>query len=201
MPKLQNPTRRKVPFIVTDDDPIARIAAITGDTQLPAVLASMLNRYLHLIHRNPPKVSDRELCAIIDALGDTWPGEPHQVHSIHRDVVPTIISDRLDSKWAIDAAQLRTRLDRTTAVDRTTLAEFVIAYWLLTSEDEAPQVTLERVRQLLRPSTPISDTPPRPRRISPILFDQVETGDQPDSTPDTENPDGTVYGKSPGHDA
>ena len=209
-PPPSRPTRRNVPFTVTDDHPVTRIASATGDADLPAGLTSMLNRYLHLIHRNPPKVSDRELCAIIDALGDTWPGQPHQVHSIHRDVIPTIISDRLDAKWAIDAAQLRTRLERSTAADRTSLAEFVINYWLLTSEGEAPQVTLQRVKDLLQPSSTVRSDPPRPRKIYPLLFDQAETGTTETSTPGTDdepahspdspdNDDGADEGQPTGH--
>ena len=184
----RRPTRRNIAFTVHEDGPIARIAKIAGDAHLSNVITSMLDRYLDLIHRNAPKASARELCAIIDALGESWPGEPHQVHSLPRDVIPTTLTDRLDTKWGADVQQLRSRLERTTSTDRTTLTEFCLAFWMMTSEDEAPQVTLDRVRQLLQSSTPMSDNPPRPRRISAVLFDQTESEEPPVATADTDAP-------------
>ena len=65
------PTRRNIAFTVHDDGPIARIASFADTPQLPDVITAMLKRYLHVLHRNPPKLSDRELCAIIDALGQS----------------------------------------------------------------------------------------------------------------------------------
>ena len=183
----RRPTRLKITFTGHDDGPIARIASFADTTKLPLVITAMLNRYLHILHRNLPKLSDRELCAIIDALGQSWPGEPHQVHTLPRDVMPTIITDRLDTKWGIDAQQLRTRLERSTFTDRTTLTEFCLIYWMLTSEDQAPQVTLGRIRELLQPSTPTPDTRPRLLKISPVLFDQAEAGDHPDTGADDIN--------------
>ena len=180
----RRPTRRNIGFTVHEDGPIARIAKIAGDAHLSNVITDMLNRYLNLIHRNPPKLSDRELCAVIDALGQTWPGEPHEVRAIPRDVMPAVIADRLDTKWAINAHELRTRLERSTALDRSILAEFCLAYWMITSEDEAPQVTLDRVRQLLQPSSPSLDTRPPIRRISASLFDQAESGTYPNAEAD-----------------
>ena len=158
------PTRRNIPFVIHYDGPIARITSLAGDPQTSDIITSMLNRYLHLIHRNPPKVSERELCAIIDALGITWAGEPHQVHAIPRDVLPIITTDRLDAKWSIDITQIRSRLERSSAADRTVLAEFCLAYWLATTEDAPPQVTLAAVRRLLQPSTSSAGLAPRPLR-------------------------------------
>ena len=183
----RRPTRRKFSFNVDDDGPIARIASFADRTKLPQAITGMLNRYFDLIHRNPPKVSERELCAIIDALGESWAGKPNQMQAISRDIMAAVIADRLDTKWDIDAQNLRTRLDRSTATDRTILAEFCLAFWMMTSEDEAPQVTLDRVRQLLQSSTPMSDNPPRPLRISAVLFDQTEAGDHPDTGADDIN--------------
>ena len=178
----RRPNLRKITLAAPADSAIARITSLAGDPQTSDVITSMLDRYLHLIHRNSVKLSDRELCAVIDALGQTWHGEPHEVRGIPGDVMSAVVADRLDTKWAVDAQQLRIRLERSSATDRTVLAEFCLGYWMLTSENEAPQVTLDRVRQLLQPSSPSLDTRPPIRRVSATLFDQAESGDYPTPT-------------------
>ena len=177
----ERPVRRNIVFNVTSDHPIARIESIVGERQLVETLTGILNRYLSLLYRNPPRVTDRELCVIMDALGENWQGLPHQVHTIPGDVSPAITTDRLDPRWKIDCQQLLNRLNRSSAAERTTIAEYALAFWALAAAADPPQRTLDRIRAALQPSGSTAEAATLPRRISYLLFNETEadSGHQP----------------------
>ncbi len=179
----KRPVRRNIAFNITDDHPIARIESIVGEQKLAEAITGLLNRYLHLIARNSLKVSDREFCLIIEALGDNWRGEPHQVQAIPRDVASAITDHGLDTYWSVDGKQLSNRLERSSVTDRTAIAEYAVAFQSLFSAGEMPQTILGRIRDLIQPAAPTSDTQARPRRISPVLFDRGDQGINPPTPP------------------
>ena len=162
-------TPKRLTFSVQPDGPIARLQSIVGEQQLPDTITNILNRYFALLHRSTPKFTDRELCALFDALGQSYMADPHQIQQLPREISAAISTDRLDAKWSVDAESLRNRLDRTSFPDRLSIAEMSAAYWNLASEDEFPQVTIQRVKDLIQPAPSTAST--RTRRISPDLFD------------------------------
>ena len=161
---------KRLTFSVQPGGPIARLESIVGEQQLSGTITNMLNRYFALLHRSTPKFTDRELCALFDALGQSYMADPHQVQQLPREISAAISTDRLDAKWSVDAESLRNRLDRTSFPDRLSIAEMSAAYWNLTSEDEFPQVTIHRIKDLIQPA-PSTTAATRTRRISPDLFD------------------------------
>ena len=162
-------TTKRLTFSVQPGGPIARLESIVGDGKLPDTITNMLNCYFALLHRSTPKFTGRELCTLFDALGQSYVADPHQVQQLPREISAAINTDRLDDKWSVDAEQLRNRLDRTSFADRLSIAEMSAAYWNLASEDEFPQVTIRRVKDLIQPAP--STASARTRRISPDLFD------------------------------
>ena len=188
------PARRTLNLYVVPDSTVDRIVNLSGERELSRTVAGMLDRYLALLHRATPKFSDRELCAIIDALGDNWEATPGNIQNLPREVMSAVTADRLDSKWELDAATLRPRLDRTTFVERVTLAEMATGYWQLATAESYPQDIIAQLKALLRsPDTKPTETQ-RPRRVSPEAFDRgssrnPDTGDanayQGDDSPGT----------------
>ena len=163
-------TPKRMTFSVQPGGPIARLESIVGEQQLPDTITNILNRYFALLHRSTPKFTDRELCALFDALGQSYMADPNQIQQLPKEISAAINTDRLDAKWSVDAESLRNRLDRTSFPDRLSIAEMSAAYWNLTSEDEFPQVTIQRVKDLIQPASSTTAST-RTRRISPDLFD------------------------------
>ena len=121
--KPARPARRNLNLASPPDSALDRIAVLYGDQDLNLNVASVLERYLVMLHRATPKFSDREICVVIDALGDSWEPTPTNIGQIPREVLTAIITDRLDAKWGIDTDKFSSRLDRTSFYERTTLAE------------------------------------------------------------------------------
>ena len=176
---------KRLNFSVQPDGPIARLESIVGDDKLPDTITNMLNCYFGLLHRATPKFADRELCAIFDALGEHYNADPHHIQHLPREISAAISTDRLDAKWSVDAEQLRNRLDRTSFPDRLSIAEMSAAYWCLASEDEFPQATIKRIKDLIQPA-PTTAGYQRPRRISPDLF-EAGSLDNPAAEPPESN--------------
>ena len=198
--KPARPTRRNLNLASPPDSALDRIAVLYGDQDLNINVPSILERYLVMLHRAIPKFSDREICVVIDALGDSWEPTPTNIGQIPREVLTAIITDRLDAKWGIDTDKFSSRLDRTSFYERTTLAEITAAYWRLATPDSRPQDIISQIKKLLRPaSSPITPTT-RPRRISAHLFEQdppastgpATSGDDEGDT-DGANPDATDH--------
>ena len=182
--KPPRPTRRSVNLASPSGSPLDRIITLSGDQDLPRIITSVLERYLVMLHRATPRFSDRELCVIIDALGETWDPAPANVSQIPREVMTAIATDRLDAKWSIDADKLGSRLDRISFHERMALAEVTAAYWNMATPDSAPQEIIGQIKELLRPpdSRPTAKT--RPRRMSADLFEQAAvTGSNPPAVP------------------
>ena len=191
--KSARPARRTLNIVSTPDTPLDRLTSLYGDQDLAANVTSILDRYLVILHRSTPKFSDRELCVVIDALGDTWDPTPANIAQIPREVITAIITDRLDAKWNIDADKFGPRLDRTSFHERVTLAEITAAYWRLSTSDSAPQDIINQIKNLLRPPSSRTTPTSRPRRISAHLFEQATssgTGQRPGAD-NTEDPDAT----------
>lgn len=171
-PPDPRPVRRTLNLYVTPDSPLDRVITLSGERDLARTLTSMIDRYLSILHRSSPKFSDRELCAIIDALGDSWDPTPGNVWNLPREVMAAITADRLDAKWELDADTLRPRLDRMAYPERVSLAEMTIGYWQLASPTSFPQDTIDRLKQIIQsPDSRPSETQ-RPRRVSPEAFDR-----------------------------
>ena len=191
--KPARPARRNLNLASPPDSALDRIAVLYGDQDLNINVPSILERYLVMLHRATPKFSDREICVVIDALGDSWEPTPTNIGQIPREVLTAIITDRLDAKWTIDAEKFGARLDRTSFYERTTLGEITAAYWRMATPDSRPQDIISQIKKLLRPaSSPITPTT-RPRRISAHLFEQdPPAGTGPASSSDVEgDTDGT----------
>ena len=140
--------RRMINLPRTADDMIERLTTLTGQDYIGDTILNICNRYFAIIHRATPKIPDNELCAIFDALGETWTPEPASVRHLPRDVMDAIHTDRLDNKWSFDADQLRTRLERTSFPERMAIGELARAYWTLTTPNTFPQATIQRIREL-----------------------------------------------------
>ena len=166
------PVRRTLNLASTPDSPLDRITSLYGEKDLPHNISSVLDRYLVMLHRAIPRFSDREICVVIDALGDSWEPTPTNVSQIPREVLSAIITDRLDVKWGIDTDKFSSRLDRTSFYERVALGEITAAYWRMATPDSRPQDIISQIKKLLRPaSSPITPTS-RPRRISAQLFEE-----------------------------
>ena len=168
-PAEPRPVRRTLNLYITPGSTVDRVVTLSGDRELSRTVAGMLDRYLALLHRATPKFSDRELCAIIDALGDNWEATPGNIQNLPREVMSAVTADRLDNKWELDAATLRPRLDRTTFVERVTLAEMATGYWQLATSESYPQDVIAQLKDLIRsPDTKPTETqrpaasPPKP---------------------------------------
>ena len=184
-PKTPRPTRRTLNLPCPPDSPLDRVASLYGEKDLPRNVAALLDRYLVMLHRATPRFSDRELCVIIDALGDSWDPTPGNISQIPREVLTAITADRLDAKWSIDADQFGARLDRTSFYERTTLGEITAAYWRMPTTDSRPQDIISQIKRLLRPSNTRITPTARPRRISADLFEQdPASGADPSGTTD-----------------
>lgn len=192
--KPARPARRNLNVASPPDSALDRIAVLYGDQDLNLNVASVLERYLVMLHRATPKFSDREICVVIDALGDSWEPTPTNIGQIPREVLTAIITDRLDAKWGIDTDKFSARLDRTSFYERTTLGEITAAYWRMATPDSRPQDIISQIKKLLRPaSSPITPTS-RPRRISAHLFEQdppAGTGPASDADGEDTDPEGT----------
>lgn len=169
----QRPAQRRLVLSYIQDSPFGRIIQLAGEHDLADSISRKLDRYLALLHHTGIKLADHELCAVIDALGEHWAGDPHQIQSLPQDVALAVTADRLDAKWELDAAQLKQRLDRTPLAERTAIAEFCIAYWSLAQDNEYPQATLARIRHLIRPNIPHQSTSTQRRRVSHLDFKQA----------------------------
>ena len=150
--------------------PVEKAATLGGEQQQADTIVHMLNRCLALLARSAPKFTGREFCTIFDALGDQWRAKPQRVQQLNSEIMAAITTGRLDIKWQIDAASVRTRLDRSTYRERMAIGEMTMGYWQLAAAGRFPQEVIRQVRELLTPG-PGSIEAPRPRRISPDLFD------------------------------
>ena len=191
-PADPRPVRRTLNLYVTPDSPLDRVITLSGERDLARTLTSMIDRYLSILHRASPRFSDRELCAIIDALGDSWDPTPGNVWNLPREIMTAITADRLDAKWELDADTLRPRLDRMAYPERVSLAEMTIGYWQLASPASFPQDTIDRLKQLIQsPDSRPSETQ-RPRRVSPDAFDRgtaARAGEPIPHLPESPGPD------------
>ena len=186
--KPARPTRRNLNLASPPDSALDRIAVLYGDQDLNINVASILERYLVMLHRATPKFSDLEICVVIDALGDNWEPTPTNVSQIPREVLTAIITDRLDAKWGIDTDKFSARLDRTSFYERTTLAEITAAYWRMATTDSRPQDIINQIKRLIRPASSRITPTARPRRISAHLFHQdPPAGSLPPSSGDHED--------------
>ena len=193
------PARRTLNFPSPPNSAIDRIASLYGERDLAARVSSILDRYLVMLHRAIPKFSDREICVVIDALGDTWEPTPANVSEIPREVITAITSDRLDTKWTIDAEKFGARLDRTTFYERVTLGEITAAYWRMATTDSVPQDIISQIKKLLRPATTRTTPSSRPPRISAHLFEQASsqaTGQPDPGQPNSDDADTGTGGAS-----
>ena len=190
------PTRRTLNLACPPGSPLDRIASLYGEKDLPRNVAALLDRYLVMLHRATPRFSDRELCVIIDALGDSWDPTPANIGNIPREFQAAITADRLDVKWGIDAATLVPRLERTTFSERVTLGEITAAYWRMATPESAPQDIISRIKKLLRSSNARVTPTARPRRISAHLFNQASSSgsDDTDGAGEGNHPDTNDHG-------
>ena len=187
----------KVSLSVVHDSPIGRAELLGGKAELPATLDYIVNAYFDLVHHFRPKHDVREQLAIFDALGERWQGTLQQVHNLPREVMETLTSDLLDTKWCVDPQKLKTRLDRMSYAERRAVAAYSRAFWSMASEDESPQMTLDRVGALFQRDISHVAESQRPRRISAERFRQGETlsastvaADDTRGNNDTEEADG-----------
>ena len=132
------------------------------------------NNYLAIVHHVLPKFSDQEYLAICDALGENWEGTLRQIQHLPREILTGLTADLLDTKWGVDSARLKNRLDRMSYVERHAVAAYVLAFWRNASADEFPQMTLERVGSNFQPDMSNVAETQRPRRISAEQFKRGE---------------------------
>lgn len=187
--KPASPARRTLNLPSPPESPIDRIASLYGGDDLARNVAAVLDRYLVMLHRAIPKFSDRELCVVIDALGDSWDPTPGNIAQIPREVLSAIITDRLDVKWGIDTDRFGPRLDRTTFYERVTLGEITAAYWRRATTDSAPQDIINEIKKLLRPASSCITPTSRPRRMSAHLFEQASSSAGQRRTTGADDPD------------
>ena len=191
-PADPRPVRRTLYLYITPGSALDRINNLSGDRELGKSIASMLDRYLAILHRASPKFSDRELCAIIDALSDNWEATPGNIHNLPREVMAAVTADRLNAKWEIDSGALRRRLDHTTFPERVKLAEMATAYWQLATPSSYPQDVIAQLQDLIRSTDTRPTETQRPRRVSHEAFDRGTTRTPhtgTDTGTGTDNPD------------
>ena len=130
-------------------------------------MVAVSHRYLSMICRYIPSLSDREWGVIFDVLRRPWTAEPHLVARIPRAAATALETDRLDIKWGVDGRRLLTRLNRTSYAERLAIAEMTMAFYHRLEAGEP--ATIETLKSLFRSQAPERPAPSIPR-LSPALL-------------------------------
>lgn len=110
--------------------PIVRVLEGHQD-QRSARLNSVAERYLDIVSRDCPALSEAEWCAICDALNGYWmgAGDAAGVRLAWAEIEDADRLSGLGEKWGVDAQAIAGRLREYTAGQQVAVAEVVQRFW------------------------------------------------------------------------
>lgn len=111
-------------------EPIQQV--LDGHENRSGRLNTVAERYLDIVRRDCPALTQAEWCAVCDALASYWMGAGDSALSIRMAWAEVVDADRLDGlgeKWGVDAAALADRMQRMSAGAQVALAEVVERFW------------------------------------------------------------------------
>lgn len=106
--------------------------ALDGHDNRSGRLNTVAERYLDVVRRDCPALTEQEWCAVCDALnGHWWEGGDGGV-GVRMAWASVSDADRLDglgAKWGVDAQALAARMQCMSAGEQVALAEVVERFW------------------------------------------------------------------------
>ena len=170
--------KRTVAVPQDPDSPFQRWMALSPATTGGELLRQLAERYLSVVRRSVPELTEREWCVIFEVLGPSWTAGEYQSLRIGPAVAAAISGSEVDQKWGVNGQDLISRIAQLPYAGLVAVGEVTEAFWKAAPRAGYAQV-IQGIYSLL--SVPVQDPPSAgPVCLSPHLLHAV-IPDTPDS--------------------
>lgn len=108
-------------------EPIQRV--LDGFDNRSGRLNTVAERYLDIIRRDCPALTEAEWCALCDALNGYMASDGSAVRMAWAEIADAGLIDGIGEKWEVDAQALAQRMRLMTAAEQTAIVEVTEAFW------------------------------------------------------------------------
>ena len=129
MQQNRNSQRRTINLPKEPQAAVNRLVDIKNSRNPSGTVVEACERFMSVVSKSMPDFTENEWCLIFDALSPPWQADEIRTSQMAGEIAEAMNSDRLDLKWNIEGARLKSRIDRASYAVRTAIGEMTEAFW------------------------------------------------------------------------